>query len=260
MQYTVNILHYEPRRDFDTDNYECWVRFSIIETSLIGTPRERESIHVIKIVMTDFLMDAWRLPGAIDNVVTDDMLKIALQSLEEHLSKQLQKGIPQDKELAPIHMTTKDSPVSCPYKISNIGYPDKKSFVVDIQQKDGLKVHPNIQILFNRMDDALKRDDYSGVLHSSASIFETLAKEVVGIPTVQDQTLKSFFDRYRKDSTLPDEILDYILSVYESRNKTPLAGHGSTSSPSMTKNEALTLCEMTKAFVRIEYKLREKNI
>jgi hypothetical protein len=97
------------------------------------------------------------------------------------------------------------------------------------------------------------------LLHASASIFETMAKDVVDIQTVQDQTLKSFFDRYRKNSTLPDAILDYILAVYEARNVTPLAGHGSTQLPNLSREQAVTLTEMTKAFVRIEYRLRAKQ-
>ena len=119
--------------------------------------------------------------------------------------------------------------------------------------------HPNISSLVRRMNHALTKGDYSAVLHSSASIFETLAKVVVGIPSIQDQTLKSFFDRYRKDSTLPDEILDYILAIYESRNSTPLAGHGSTQTPDISRTEAVVLAEITKAFVRIEYILRENR-
>ncbi len=122
-------------------------------------------------------------------------------------------------------------------------------------EEDSAPMHPNIRTLIDRMSDALKRGDYSGVLHSSASIFETLAKDVVGVPTVQNQTLKSFFERYRKDSALPDKILDYILNVYESRNITPLAGHGSTQTPTISKEVAVALSEMTKAFVRIEYML-----
>jgi hypothetical protein len=121
---------------------------------------------------------------------------------------------------------------------------------------DELPIHANIEILLDRMDDALKRTDYSGVLHSSASIFETLAKEVVGVPSVQNQTLKSFFQKYRKNSLLPDAVLDFILATYDSRNVTPLAGHGSTATPSITSDAAITLAEMTKAFVKIEYRLR----
>lgn len=120
-------------------------------------------------------------------------------------------------------------------------------------------LHPNIHILISRMHDALNREDYSGVLHASASIFETLAKDIIGIPSVQDQTLKSFFNRYRKDSGLPNAVLDYILAIYDSRNVTPLAGHGSIQTPIISRQEAISLCEMTKAFVKIEYKLREAS-
>jgi hypothetical protein len=120
--------------------------------------------------------------------------------------------------------------------------------------------HPNIKILITRMDNAFSREDYAEVIHSSASIFETMAKDIVNISSIQDQTLKSFFDRYRKDSGLPKEILNYILEVYESRNTTPLAGHGSTEIPQIKKEHALILCEMTKAFVNIEYKLRSTKL
>jgi hypothetical protein len=120
-------------------------------------------------------------------------------------------------------------------------------------------VHANITVLLERMESNLGRDDYAGVLHCSASIFETMAKDIVGIPTVQNQTLKSFFDRYRKDSALPQDILDYIFSIYEKRSIMPLAGHGSIQTPTISKQEATTIAELTKAFVRIEYKLQRAS-
>lgn len=115
--------------------------------------------------------------------------------------------------------------------------------------------HPNIRVLVHRMDTALNGGDFAGVLHASASIFETLAKIVVARPTVENQSLKAFFDRYRKDSKLPEAVLDYILSVYDERNTTPLAGHGATELPAIGRDQATVLSEMTKAFVRIEYRL-----
>lgn len=118
--------------------------------------------------------------------------------------------------------------------------------------------HPNIRVVARRMDDALQREDYAGVLHASAVIFETMAKDIVGVPTVQNQTLKSFFERYRKDSFLPDEILDFILNVYDSRSTEPLAGHGSTTTPTIARENAIVLSEMTKAFVKIEYTLHKE--
>ena len=112
--------------------------------------------------------------------------------------------------------------------------------------------HINIRTLVNRMDVAYEQNDFSGVLHSSASIFETMAKEIIGIETIQDKTLKSFFDRYRTDSNLPTEVLDYILATYDKRNTTSLAGHGSLTIPNISKEESIIIIEMTKAFVRIE--------
>ncbi len=118
--------------------------------------------------------------------------------------------------------------------------------------------HLNIRTLVARMDSAFENEDYANVLHASASIFEVMAKDIIGIDSIQDQTLKSFFDRYRNDSKLPTEILDYILETYDNRNKTSLAGHGSLTVPEITKEQAIILNEMTKAFVRIEYRIQRE--
>jgi len=120
--------------------------------------------------------------------------------------------------------------------------------------------HPNIRFLFNRMDNAIENDDPAAVLHTSASIFETMAKDIVSIDSIQDQTLGSFFERYRGDSGLPGELLDYIISIYGRRNTEPLAGHGSTRPTSIAPKEAVILAEMTKAFVRIERELQRMSI
>jgi len=132
----------------------------------------------------------------------------------------------------------------------------------DILVENNEKEHPNIRLLVDRMDLALKNNDPSGVLHSSASIFETLAKDIVNVATVQDKTLASFFDKYRNESKLPTPVLDYILNIYKQRNTEPLAGHGSLAKPIITSEQAIFLLEMTKAFVRIERKLafNETNI
>lgn len=118
--------------------------------------------------------------------------------------------------------------------------------------------HPNIRLLVKRMTTALEQSDYSAVLHASANVFETLAKDIVGIPSVQNKTLASFFAQYQSDSQLPPELQAKILAVYKARNTTPLAGHGSTQAPSITATDAVTLVELTKAFVRIEYTLQSQ--
>jgi len=148
--------------------------------------------------------------------------------------------------------------VSFRFEINEDGELAVVVFPLDKVESESTPEHQNIRVVARRMDDALKRDDYAGVLHASAVIFETMAKDIVGISTVQNQTLKSFFERYRKDSLLPGEILDFILDVYDSRSTEPLAGHGSIKTPEITKETAIVLSEMTKAFVRIEYTLHKE--
>jgi hypothetical protein len=128
----------------------------------------------------------------------------------------------------------------------------------EIEEANVSSEHINIRTLVSRMDNSYQKEDYSNVLHSSASIFETMAKEIIGLDSIQDKTLKSFFERYRADSNLPKEILNYILATYDKRNVTSLAGHGSLGIPDITKEESIILIEMTKAFVRIEYRIQRE--
>jgi len=44
--------------------------------------------------------------------------------------------------------------------------------------------HPNIRDLYKRMDSAFQSQDYAGVLHASANVFETLAKLIFADPNV----------------------------------------------------------------------------
>ena len=118
----------------------------------------------------------------------------------------------------------------------------------------------NIGVLSQRMTDCWKRNDYGGVLHASASIFETMAKDVVPNPAVENQTLAGFFEQYRKHSALPQSSLDLILDTYKRRNTTPLAGHGGTKSPQISRKQAEEIMMVTSDFVRHEYKARALNV
>ena len=113
----------------------------------------------------------------------------------------------------------------------------------------------NIRKLIERMDRALQDNDWSLVLHVSASVFETLAKLVVPLNVVENQSLGSFFSAYRKHSTLATPMLDYIESIYKKRNVEPLAGHGSTKDSSITQEEAVTVSTFTRTLVHLEREL-----
>ncbi len=118
---------------------------------------------------------------------------------------------------------------------------------------------PNVRTLVARLDRELAAGDHSAVLHCSAVIFETVAKDVVGIPTIANQTLGGFFDRYRADSSLPEPILDYILAVYQRRNTEPLAGHGQVDETTISKSEAELLTVLTKAFITYETRMTQSE-
>ncbi|WP_370144134.1 hypothetical protein [Bradyrhizobium elkanii] len=125
----------------------------------------------------------------------------------------------------------------------------------DLQEEDGEAEHPNIRLLVDRMETANAQNDFAAVLHTSATIFETLAKLVFNSPSVENETLGGFFDGYRQRSTLPAPILDYILEVYRRRNREPLAGHGATTAPTVSASDAAIIIEMTKMCIRLERRL-----
>jgi len=114
--------------------------------------------------------------------------------------------------------------------------------------------HKNIvATLIPRMAAAFAREDYSDVLHTCASIFETMIKHIINKPSIQNQSLGSFINGYKNVSSLPPAIIGYIQDVYNTRNITPLAGHGNTAEPPLTKSDARILMEFTKTIVLIEY-------
>jgi len=260
MQKTI--VFYPPvriRSDYVTDDTEYGFSFYVVDSNLVGEPEEMSSAsrHRVKVGMAYEVLVNWRLT----EVSEQDLVKVLFHYARRYIEKKVKSGALQDYE--ELRLSMKEHPEGyCPLDMSRLPEPDGFVSQVDVDDKSSqleseiYAGHPNIAVLMGRMDDALARDDYAGVLHASASIFETMAKDVVGIPTVHNQTLKSFFDRYRKDSTLPSEILDYILAVYDARSVTPLAGHGSTQIPNLSREATVTLAEMTKAFVRIEYRLR----
>lgn len=130
----------------------------------------------------------------------------------------------------------------------------------EIEEESDDADHPNIRLLIERMETTFEKKDYSGVLHASATVFETLAKLVFDNPSVEGETLGGMFEGYRKRSELPDPLLDYILETYKRRNSEPLAGHGATKPPTVTGKDASILIEMTKMCVRLERRLADQEM
>lgn len=117
------------------------------------------------------------------------------------------------------------------------------------------KLHPNILLQLNRMENCLDNDDPTGVLHAASNVLETMAKDVTGNPNVASKSLGSFFEQFKKNTTLPLSLIQTIKDIYDMRNKLPTAGHGSLVKPDLTMTDAVTITAMTKAIVEIEYRL-----
>ncbi|WP_375276397.1 hypothetical protein [Methylorubrum thiocyanatum] len=112
--------------------------------------------------------------------------------------------------------------------------------------------HVNVRGLIERMDRALQDGDWSLVLHAGASVFESVAKDVVQNPAVQHRSLGSWFSAYRKVSKLSAPLLDAAEAIFQRRNVEPLAGHGSIELTGVTEAEAIQIRELSIAIVRME--------
>lgn len=180
--------------------------------------------------------------------------------LAEILADYLQRGMMRTKEVNAIL-----EHYNCGFRFRDRGY-DETNIEIEIVAAEAIpdhdltQDHPNVRKLVLRMEAALSASDFSGVLHASASVFETLAKDVMNISTINDQPLGAFFSGYRKRSLLPEPVLDYMLEVYKARNSEPLAAHGSLNPPTVDATQATVLCELTKSIVRIERSLGEQMI
>lgn len=130
---------------------------------------------------------------------------------------------------------------------------------LEIEEETANADHPNIRLLVQRMETAYEQGDFSAVLHAGASVFETLAKLVINNTKVENETLGGIFQGYRKRSNLPDAVLDYIKETYDRRNTEPLAGHGATTPPDISGEEAAVLIEMTRMVVKLERRLAEQE-
>ena len=115
--------------------------------------------------------------------------------------------------------------------------------------------HPNVKKLISRMDSSFANDDYTGVLHASASVYETLVKDISGEPKFQKMSLGQILNDSQFSLNIPEQIIDYIREIFKKRNTVPTAGHGGTSIPTITKEEAIVIREFTKTIVRVLRKI-----
>jgi hypothetical protein len=164
----------------------------------------------------------------------------------------IQVGIVQRVDINEIFSREKSSGIFFIYE-NNYPSVEIKDILEYIYEDSGdTQEHPNIRLLMGHMKDAFAAEDWSLVSGTSGSIFETLAKDVIKNPNIENKSLGSFFDSYRKSSNLPGPILDMIILIFNKRNTEPLAAHGKTNIPTITKDDAVIIFEITKAFISME--------
>lgn len=115
--------------------------------------------------------------------------------------------------------------------------------------------HANVVVLIGRMEQCLEKNDPAGVLHAAANILETTAKDIIKSDSIKNQTLGGFIDKYKLESSLPEDIKSVVGKIYSLRNTMPLSGHGSTQAPSITMQDAVVIAAATKFIVEVEYRL-----
>ncbi len=120
-------------------------------------------------------------------------------------------------------------------------------------------VHANVMVLMGRMEQCLENNDPSGVLHAAANILETTAKDIIGNEKLSNQTLGGFVEKYKKESSLPNELKDVVCIIYSLRNTMPLSGHGSIKSPSINMHDAIVVAAAIKFIVEVEYRTKQYN-
>ena len=117
---------------------------------------------------------------------------------------------------------------------------------------------PNLRTILRRMDSYLNDEDYAAILLNSAMAIEFISKQIYGSSKIYNQSFGSYFEGYKNKTTLPEPIIDWMLQIYKRRNTEPLASHGSPLPPSITCEEASLIAEMTKAFIRYEFRMQSK--
>jgi hypothetical protein len=202
---------------------------------------------------------SWQYSGATDLLLLN---VVKNQSGVVELDFSSTRNYPIDKLKSDGSLTTVEMFFETVFRFAE-GYSGNDA-VADFNKSPGREYPPhapdNIGILYERVEAAWQRSDYAEVLHASASILETVAKHIVANPKIQDQSLGRFFKKYRNFSSLSDEHLDRVLEIYNRRNTTPLAGHGSTKPPGISQEDARAIINFTNECVRREYAARAQYV
>ncbi len=122
------------------------------------------------------------------------------------------------------------------------------------------EVHPSVRQLYDRAVRDLNHDDFAGVIHSAATIVENLAKTVVQNPNVVNEPLGGWFSSYKASSSLPGYVLDEAISLYNRRNASPNAGHGTPAESDVTREDAVNALGLARMIIFCENEFQKVSL
>ncbi len=217
--------------------------FSVIDSSLIGSPEEKSKTdyHEIKVGMSRDLQSCWDLKKS-------DLVKVLFEFGKRHVIQKLKDGTLSEKEELSLH--TGNTEKTCPFDISRIPNPNRATFKVQLgeekimQNQDQLQVassiidaRDNINAIFRESHkekllllteerdilqlfrDAFSEEDFfyrlSALTHLVINLNISCLREITGI---EETTIKSIglFESYLKQFKILDE---RIISTFKSINK-----------------------------------------
>lgn len=125
---------------------------------------------------------------------------------------------------------------------------------------NGADIEPGIRQLLTRMEDAYRREDYSGVLAAGSNVIEAIARRQSNHPRAKTTSFGKVQKMFLQNSPLPDVLKIEFDRIYKSRNTTPNAGHGNLEiDDNTTPTEAATVIAVCYAAVKHYWLFRDKK-
>lgn len=243
-------LHYHLMEYFDTDSYDNSDKFLRV-TNLL---RRRADIPKLD-YNGEFIQEELNYMGGIVQSAFSGLDSVEAMSLLCDLCAYGAMDIPTVNDILAedgfaFQVTARDP---LPY-IDMVDEMDLDEFA------NGADVEPGIRQLLTRMEDAYRRQDYSGVLAAGSNVVEAIARRQSNHPKAKSTSFGKVKKMFLQNSPLPDVLKNEFDRIYLSRNKTPNAGHGNLEiDDSTTPTEAATVISVCYAAVKHYWLFRDKT-
>jgi len=174
------------KRVFDDDAYTCDFFFSIVDSSLMGQPRQKSATthHVVKVTITWELLHNWGLDG----INNPDWIKLLFWYAKEHIDENVKSGnLPAKDELTVTSQTAEDK---CPFDIPLI--PDLGGYTFDVDE-DVDEIHSHNEVSIDDIESFAKARDIDPhevkpllPLNLAEDQIQTFFEEIIGENFHQD--------------------------------------------------------------------------